>query len=257
MFNFDTEFDWALKRRLIYSISTSLLLLGFLIYGFWGSIFPAATCSDLKTNGDESGVDCGGSCALVCKGEYFDIEKDVPVFFKSGDGTYDILVTFKNNNRYSAPKEFAYRLDIYDESGIKVDSIEKTVEASTGEVIPIYIKDYKVTNISKIFATIVDYKMYKTLGATTLRLEDFKFTNGDIPKLAVSYSSPYKLDIKEKISVIVLLYDSLGSVSLVGQTTIDGLYTDKKDDFNLAWRLPTYADIKTVKLIPLTYNYAE
>ncbi len=255
MFNLDI--NWALKRRIIYGVAVIFILLSLFVYAIWGILFPAPSCTDMKMNGDESGVDCGGACTLVCKGEYMDIEKDVPVFFKSGEGMYDILVTFKNNNRYSAPKEFTYRLDIYDESGIKIDSIERTEEASTGDLIPIYIKDYKAVNISKIFATIVDYKMYRTLGATTLRLEDFKFTNGNIPKLSITYSSPYKFDIKGQMDVLVLLYDGLGSVALVGQTSIDGLYTDKKDSFDLAWRLPIYADIKTVKLIPLAHTYAQ
>lgn len=257
MLNFDMNFDWATKRKIIYSSVAAIVLLLILINSFWGSIFPNPTCNDKKMNADESGVDCGGSCLSVCRGEYMNIEKDLPIFFKSGDGLYDILATFKNNNRYIAPKEFTYRLDIYDQSGIKIDSIENTIEAPTGDTIPIYIKDYKAENISKIFVNILDYKMQKTLGATSVRLEDFKFTNGDIPKLSVSYSSPYRFDIKEKIDILVLLYDSLGSVALVGKTSIDGLYTDKKDDFSLAWRLPTRSDIKTVKLIPITYTYAK
>jgi hypothetical protein len=35
----------------------------------YGSICFSPTCFDVTKNGDEEGVDCGGSCELPCGGE--------------------------------------------------------------------------------------------------------------------------------------------------------------------------------------------
>jgi len=249
--------DWATKRKIIYSAIVFIVVFSFIFYKSYDIIFPAATCNDMKMNGVETGVDCGGACALVCKNETLPIQAGVVKFFVSGENTYDILATFNNPNMYSSPKDFTYKIDIYDISGAKIDSLQNTIAAPTGDIIPVYIKDYKAKNISKVFSSVVDYSMYKSLGATTLKLENFKFENGNIPKLSVTYSSPYKFNLDGNIRVIAILYDALGSVLLAGETSIDGLYVDQKNTFSLAWRLPIEGEITRVLLIPITYNYAE
>jgi hypothetical protein len=41
------------------------LVFGFLVYKSFFVEIP--TCSDVKQNGSETGIDCGGSCTQVCR----------------------------------------------------------------------------------------------------------------------------------------------------------------------------------------------
>ncbi len=58
---------WAKKRQLIYLsifLTIAVLVFGTLFFVLW---YQKPTCFDGKQNGDEEGVDCGGSCVKICK----------------------------------------------------------------------------------------------------------------------------------------------------------------------------------------------
>mgnify|MGYP001603118756 CR=1 FL=1 len=64
--------NWAQRRKLIYIL---------IVLAFFGAIAAAviykatnvpASCIDQKQNGDEKGVDCGGSCNTYCANELSD-----------------------------------------------------------------------------------------------------------------------------------------------------------------------------------------
>ena len=66
--------SWASNRRLAY---ISVVLFGVLaVVLFVGLVvfYEAPTCFDGKRNGTEEGVDCGGSCDLICSFSAADIE---------------------------------------------------------------------------------------------------------------------------------------------------------------------------------------
>ena len=58
--------SWAMRRRFIYGGSVLLVLTLVLGALFWDFLYSAPTCTDGKKNGDEKGIDCGGSCQILC-----------------------------------------------------------------------------------------------------------------------------------------------------------------------------------------------
>src|SRR5882724_10820804 len=59
-------FSWSTKRRLLYSGTLILLVAVSVAFIFFKFFYSAPTCSDGVKNGDESGIDCGGSCRNIC-----------------------------------------------------------------------------------------------------------------------------------------------------------------------------------------------
>ena len=58
---------WATKRKLQYLSAVFVLFLLVLFIILYPIIFKKPTCIDNIMNGTETGVDCGGSCSLMCK----------------------------------------------------------------------------------------------------------------------------------------------------------------------------------------------
>ncbi len=61
--------DWSRMRKrlvLIILIVAIVVLIGVPLYFLF---YKAPTCSDGLMNGDETGVDCGGSCQRLCTAE--------------------------------------------------------------------------------------------------------------------------------------------------------------------------------------------
>jgi hypothetical protein len=59
-------FSWSQKRQIIYFSIPFFLFLLVLSFVYFSFFYKPATCFDGVKNGNETGIDCGGSCSLVC-----------------------------------------------------------------------------------------------------------------------------------------------------------------------------------------------
>lgn len=95
---------WALKRRLTYTLFTLLIITVSSFFLFRSHFVKVPTCGDGIKNGGEVGVDCGGSCSLICSSDILPIETVWANFFLNEDRGYDVGVLFLNKNSGSSPK---------------------------------------------------------------------------------------------------------------------------------------------------------
>ncbi len=95
---------WALWRRFVYGLTLLIIFLVPFSYFSYQKLYQAPTCKDGVQNGEEVGVDCGGSCSLLCSSDVIPVETTFAQFFKNDDGTYDVGVLLLNKNSGSAPK---------------------------------------------------------------------------------------------------------------------------------------------------------
>ncbi len=113
-----TTSAWAFFRRSQYFTGFAIF---FLVIGTWiyfANFYHEPTCFDGKKNGDELGVDCGGSCVRICS---FSVEQPVVKWsraFKVTNGTYNAVAYVENRNREAASSEVKYTFTLYDEAGI-------------------------------------------------------------------------------------------------------------------------------------------
>jgi Mg-chelatase subunit ChlD len=93
-------------------VMTGVATLAFL--KFW---YAEPTCSDSLQNGDETGVDCGGSCQLVCSSV---ASKPVlrfdPRLFKIASSTYSALA-FVDNYNTDSTAVLPYKFQVFNEKG--------------------------------------------------------------------------------------------------------------------------------------------
>ncbi len=266
--NLEKENDWNSKRRIYYVSGILFLLASFIFYKSYDYIFPAPTCFDKKQNSTEVGIDCGGSCELMCKDTYVPLEIKLAKAFRAGlsekdnKQAYDFLILLDNKNIKLSPKKLTVNIDIYGSDGNKLDTIKKELTPSTFKQIPVLINNYTLPDsiekniyITKLFISLDNYDMYHTVGAYDVRLLDYKFEDSNTPKLNLAYTSPYKEIVKDNITLLVLLKDALDNVIGYNKKDINALYPEKKIELDLSWKESVGIPVKNIEMIPMSYLF--
>lgn len=130
--------SWASRRRTIYIsgvVGTLLILIGVPLYFI---IDKPPTCFDGKRNADERGVDCGGSCALICP---FEIVPPTVLWsrsFKITDGVYNAVAYIEHPNQNAGVLEAPYRLTLLDAANILITEREGTTFLLPNTLTPVF-----------------------------------------------------------------------------------------------------------------------
>jgi hypothetical protein len=108
--------SWASRRKAIYFWSVIIVLTVISFGFFWNYWYAAPTCSDGFQNGDETGLDCGGSCSRVCSMQAVaPISRSDPRVFQVMDNVYSVIAFIENHNVSFEALYVPYDLKIYDE----------------------------------------------------------------------------------------------------------------------------------------------
>jgi len=79
-------------------------------------LYKAPTCTDGKRNGDELGIDCGGSCAILCS---FEVLSPIVLWtrpFRVTDDVWSAVAYVENPNISSEARNVPYTFRLYDEN---------------------------------------------------------------------------------------------------------------------------------------------
>jgi len=90
-------------------------LIGFLLHYFFA---PGASCSDKKQNQGETGIDCGGPCA-VCQvvAQTQDLVISEKAFAIGGNDSYDVVARVENPNSTTGGSTFSFEFTLKDDAG--------------------------------------------------------------------------------------------------------------------------------------------
>jgi hypothetical protein len=246
----NNDSKWSHNRRIVSITLIILVLASYIGFKIWQNLQVESTCIDGVKNGQEKGVDCDGTCELLCKNSFKPLKIIYSNYFKNLNGTYDILTLIENDNSRSAPKSITLKYENYDDFGARGEDFYSMSSASHGNVIPIISRGYKsTTSISRISTEISDYAMYKNEIKYNLRLKDFEFESGSISKLRVNYDSLN--NIGERITLLVLLKDNLGNIVNFQTQNIENLVTGGNYTSYYTWNEEIKVNIATITLLPI------
>lgn len=131
--------DWATRRKIQY---LSILVAGIIVFfviPFYAFIYKAPTCFDNLKNGDETGVDCGGACKLICSSQIAEpISRWDPRVFKVSEGTYSVLAYLENPNVTAEVVSAPYTFKLYDKDNILVTERSGTTFIPRGQTFALY-----------------------------------------------------------------------------------------------------------------------
>lgn len=141
-------------KQIIYG-SAFLIIIILILSGVYFLFFTApASCFDNKKNGNETGLDCGGSC-VACEKKYAQEPKISWIKgLPTAEGGTVLVAEIKNQNPNYGAASFSYNLDIFDKSGRKDETISDKSFIYAGEskyliqLADISYKDYGKSEIT-------------------------------------------------------------------------------------------------------------
>ena len=233
--------SWSVKRRLLYGLGfiSIIALIGAGL--FWQIFYHRPTCSDNKQNGDETGIDCGGSCQKLCPSDILEpVVLWSKIFHISGD-LYTAVAYVENPNVNSKNAKAIYQFKIY-------NGDNKLITVKDGQTdIP---KNKKVA----IFETgIVLKQKPKRAELEFTYLSAWEKDNKNEPEISITHSALLSasttpsitgmiinnsLEIISTIELDAFVEDNSENVIAASRTFIDGLSQGQSEDFVFTWPLP-------------------
>ncbi|OHA25856.1 MAG: hypothetical protein A3C06_03345 [Candidatus Taylorbacteria bacterium RIFCSPHIGHO2_02_FULL_46_13] len=112
--------SWGTKRKLLITLAVCAIGVLILVWYIATAFYRAPTCSDGRQNGNETGVDCGGSCAKVCLNQALPTIVHWQRAFLVSRGRYNAVAYVENPNLHSGAKDAPYVFKLYDGDSILV-----------------------------------------------------------------------------------------------------------------------------------------
>jgi hypothetical protein len=118
--------SWASKRKITYALILISIIIIVIIVPLFYFFYKAPTCFDIKQNGSETGIDCGGKCTRLCQSAFLPprIEWGGAKFEKVADGLYNVASYIVNPNINGGAVDVPYKITLYDDKGIFI--VQKT-----------------------------------------------------------------------------------------------------------------------------------
>lgn len=232
---------WANRHRAVYLTGLLLVIAGAVYLMIRPYINVAPTCFDMKQNGDEVGVDCGGGCELYCPSQ---IKNPVVLWsrsYKVTDSIYNAVAYVENQNPNAVTKELQYVFRLYDDNNILIASREGvTTFAPNGRQVifegGISVLDHTPKRTSfAITNNPIWYKNTVSVASLPIRILDVREpidltspkVTATVKNIGLSKLPPFK------VSIIVA--DEENNVEAVSQTLVDEINPDGSFPIVFTW----------------------
>ena len=251
---------WALKRQFFYVgvFILFLLVLGFLIISPYVNKIPS--CTDNIQNGDEAGIDCGGSCAKVCSFQVDQISVLWSRTFEVIPGRYNAVAYLENHNKNAAINKISYKFRFADKNNIYIGKREGQAFIPPSGKFAIFEAGIGVGNSVPVYTSfeftetpVWDNVPVDKLNQLKVLVSDIKLENQNTtPHLSATLKNNSLFTIPE-VGVVALLYDDKGNAVSASRTYIDILGPDESKSIDFTWPEPITENVIAKEIIPM-YN---
>jgi len=248
--------SWSTRRRLIIVLIIFISVLGVMSFFVLPYFIKAPTCSDGKKNGGESGVDCGGSCDLLCAAEVSPLKLVWARPFKATTGIYDVLAYIENYNITAAAKKIVYKFSLYDENNILVaERVGKTYVTPNGKI-PIFEGNIRTGERvpRRVFFEVSGTPEWEKAPSQAMSISlgtrniSYDISNGK-SVVSATVSNPSSSSITN-VEVTAIIYDERGNAFAVSKTLIESLAKDSTRDVIFTWPIPFENEPSRIEIVP-------
>lgn len=233
--------DWSTKRKIIYALITIMSISTVTVFILRDTLFPEPTCSDLKHNGYELAVDCGGLCEKKCTQEVVPLTVLWAKAVQVGTSTYDIAGLVSNSNIDNASKELGYLFTVFDGQGNVIKTLSGSTTAPLDGKFPLILQGVSLSEEpDKVSLTLFDtdhYKVRESPTSPTVTITDRRYEEGENSRLYATITNTKRIEIRD-LEVRVVLFDSFDNAYAVGKTVVPFLDKEGKSQLSFVWTLP-------------------
>ncbi len=236
--------SWASRRRFKY-FSGLVIIVGLIIFAFlYPIIFKKPTCSDGKLNGTETGVDCGGTCSLMCKE---DISSPVVLWsraFPVLENNYNLVALVENRNKDSAVALASYEFRIYDKNNKLLGRREGQTFIPPNQQFSVFEPRFnsgqsEIKNVTfEFLSPLIWVKKPPVIQTLPIKVKNIIFDNNEnTPTLSAVISNESIQDLPE-FDVIAILYDAERNAINASKTHKDKLLNGENLKVFFTWPEP-------------------
>lgn len=237
--------SWSTKRQLGYFAIIAVAVIIGLVAIIYPKVNKEPTCFDGEMNGDESGIDCGGSCQKVCTAEALQLVTLWSRAFEVVPGKYNVMAYIENQNRESGIPSINYEFKMYDDNNIFIGRQTGTAFITSNDRTAIFEPGILAGNrvpkrVTFSFTSAPQWIKInrEQKNALAVSSEDIElFDPLDSPKLEAQIVNKTLLDIHD-LDVYAILYDAEDNVMTASKTLVDLLPKNSKSGVVFTWPHP-------------------
>lgn len=217
--------SWSRQRRLSYAIgivAIVVILIGLAVSLFF---YEVPTCSDGIKNGDELGLDCGGSCIKLCQDAFLPPTISWTRMREVAPNLYNIAAYVVNPNTKVGATLVPYRIGLFDDAGKPLVDLRGTMTIPAGRNTMVFKGSVKT-------ATTTPFRpFFEFTGAPTWSLKDDSsralgivdkvYTEGPMGSSLLVTVTNNGAEPLRNVAVYVVLKDVQGTVIDFSKTVID------------------------------------
>lgn len=240
---------WSFQHQFVYALGV-LVIFALVGFGIWFAYFhQAPSCFDGAMNGDETGVDCGGSCATLCEAPTVTAlwARSVEV----APGVYHAVAMVQNPLTNAGTLSLPYKFSLYDADNVLVAERASTMFLYPGDVVPLFEPDIGTGN--RIPArTLIDFGpavWEKMDRPETPIVIDSQNLDQTALRLDATVENTTALPVNT-FSLTALLYSADGTLIAASQTNIPVLNARAQKAVVFTWQEPFSAPVVKADIIP-------
>lgn len=237
---------WSTRRKIIYLSAAIGILLIFVAVPVFYFLYQAPTCFDGKKNGNETGIDCGGSCQILCSFEGLDPivlwSRAFKVVGDSSDGGVYSAVAYIQNPNINTDALAAYVFKLYDSNNILIGARENATIIPKNKVLAIF--EPNIDAQFKIPARVTFEFTQKPVWRKNLQISPElvvtqKILSGETnsPRIDATIENKSTESV-ERIEIVAIVYDDNENAVAASRTFVDKLDKDQSARVAFTWPLP-------------------
>jgi len=250
--------SWGNRRRNL--IVTIFLITIFIIVGTTGYIFfyEAPNCFDGKQNGNETGIDCGGECKLLCSNESIEPLVKWNRYFQVVPGIYNAVAYLENQNNEAGTGDLSYKFTLYDNNNAIIAEKIGTVSMLPKEKLPIVENGMNTGTLIparmtfEITNEIVWEKFPSKESVIFLKNDNLTQVNGE-PRVTGELENR-GFDTVSDIDSIVILYNQSDNAIGVSSTYIKEIEPNQSKNIVFTWPQNFVGEVARFEIISLYEN---
>lgn len=249
---------WSLRRQIFIIFLLLFIFSGVVFWYVRPIIFAVPTCTDGKKDGDETGIDCGGSCVNLCTDE---VKPPIVVWERSfliSDDVYNSVAYIENQND-AAISEMPYEFRLYDTKGTYVTRYDGTAIIPPSGRYVIMATGIKVGNAT-IGSTTFDFKtpsipwqrIKPEISSLRVGTSNLSFaTSTSVQKLNATIQNKSLTIPITNLEVAAILYDKDDNAVNISETYIHTLPAQAQMPIYFTWPRPFAVPVVRYEIIPI------
>jgi hypothetical protein len=254
---------WRTKRQFIGLGSVALVVIIIITYWAIGYFSVAPTCFDREQNADETGIDCGGSCALRCSFETRELIPEWQRVTYVTDGVYSAVAYIENQNTGSGVEQIPYRFRLYDDANLIV--AERTGATFVGSNDRFAIVESNIVTGNRIpsraFFEFLQEPVWQKIddmyNGRLIIVRSQKAENITTRPRIVAVLENTLLQPIRNIEVAVVIYNLDGNVIQTGMTAVPQIDANSQKEIFFTWPKSFTEEIGRIEIIPRINAFAQ